>query len=288
MAEAEPTPNPEPAADDVQAPEPEAADWREGIEDEKTRRFADKFVSPAHIAKTAFEFRQKLSNAVTVPGNNASEDEVREFHKKLGAPDDPSGYRFSMLQGFEASEADEDFQSNIADLFHKAGITVNQAEMMNHGWNEMVASEFQRQERAAVDSRADAEGRLRKEWGGDYNDNLAHANRAATEFGGESFMNFIENAKVDGAPLGNHPEFNRVFATIGRRIGESTVIMNLSEDQKTAGEERRRELTVKIHDAYSAGNVAEADRLIKEREKLTIRMYGDAPIADAEGRSNLY
>ena len=282
MAEAEPTPGQEPA------PEPETADWRDGIEDEKARRFAEKFTSPADAAKTAFEFRQKLSNAVAIPGDNASEEDVREFNRKLGAPDNPNGYRFTMPEGFAIKEADHEFQTNIANLFHTAGITAKQAEKLNQGWNEMAVATHQANERMADDGRSNAEAQLRREGGGDYNDNLAFANRAMREFGGQSFLNFIENAKVDGTPLGNHTEFNRIFAAIGRRMGEGSVDVSLSEDQKNAGEERRRELTNKIHDAYYAGNVAEADRLIAERESLTARMYGREPAADAEGRSNLY
>ena len=83
----------------------DTTDWRAGIADERLRRYADTYASPADLAKAALDLRQKLSNAVTVPGKGASEEEHATFRKRLGIPDTPDGYEVEIPEGIEMSAA---------------------------------------------------------------------------------------------------------------------------------------------------------------------------------------
>ena len=284
MANADPSPEKE-----TETPENGAAmpDWRAGIDDEKVREFANRHASPADLAKTAFEFRQKLSTAISIPGKGASPSETLEFHRKLGVPDAPDGYAFEMPEGRQMGDGDKAFHASMAGILHKAGVTAEQAAALNAGWNEWSEAVAGDKARQLTQRRADAMAALRREWGGDYEANSAHAERAARAFGGDRFAEFVETAEIDGTKLGNHPDFIRVFATVGRRMGEGTVDLGPSETMGRTLEDRHGELTKAIHEAHAKGNSATANRLMAERKTVSSRLAGNAPIADAEGRSTL-
>lgn len=96
------------------------------------------------------------------------------------APDTPDAYELPVPDG-ESPE----FAAAIKPLFHKAGLSPNQAKALAEGWNEMQATErtadaerAQAAEREAAALSARQQAELKREWGDAYDANAELAKRA--------------------------------------------------------------------------------------------------------------
>lgn len=72
----------------------------------------------------------KLSGgrAFTVlPNENSDETEIGEHFTKLGRPQEVAGYKLSEIKIPEGQERDTDYETKIADVFHRIGISAKQA-----------------------------------------------------------------------------------------------------------------------------------------------------------------
>lgn len=74
-----------------------------------------------------------------VPGDDATEEAIKNFHKALGVPDTVDGYDFSApdiskepqeLQDLLKAGASPEYEKMIKEVFHKAGITPKQAKAL--------------------------------------------------------------------------------------------------------------------------------------------------------------
>lgn len=267
-----------------------ATDWRDGIGDEKLREFAARFTAPADLAKTALEFRQKLSNAVILPGKDASEEEVAEFHGKLGVPKSSDGYEIELPDDLPGDLAPtyED-QTRIKSFFqamHKAGATPATVQTAIDWYCEGLQVAVARANAEVAQAKVASEAALRKEWGDEYDRNLEVAKRAVAEFGGQEFAEFLDGFVVDGVAVGDRPEFVRAFAAIGRRMGESGIHLGMDGGAQPAAEEQLKGLTSQIHDALDRGQSDRVRSLSLKRDALAERLYGTGPVVGSEGRTN--
>ncbi len=304
MARAEPAADPAPETADRQAePQAEAPDtgprparkavakdWREGIEDDKLRDFAGRFTTPGDLAKTALEFRQKLSNAVVLPGKDASDDEVAEFRAKLGVPKSPYDYEVELPDdlpdGLVPTDEDVARIESFFQAMHKAGATPATVQTAIDWYYEGLQVAVARANAEVVQARQASEATLRREWGADYDRNLEMAKRAVAEFGGAEFAALLDGFVVDGVAVGDRPEFVSVFAAVGRSMGESGIHMGMDGAAQPAAEEQLKDLTSQIHDALDRGQADRVRSLSLKRDALAERLYGTGPVVGRQGRTN--
>src|SRR5690606_34825300 len=108
-----------------------------------------------------------------VPGKDAKPVEVAAFRKALGAPDKPDGYQFAMPDGREATEADKAFQGTMGQLFHQAGVSAEQAKVLDEGWNAWQAKQEEVARAADQQYVEQTMAALKAKWGPDTDKNLA-------------------------------------------------------------------------------------------------------------------
>lgn len=200
-----------------------SSDWRQGISDPKVRQYAERFATAEDAAASALEMRQKMSSAISLPGNNASLEEIAEYRARMGIPDTVDGYKFEMPEGYEASDADVAFQGRMAGIFHETGISSAQAVKLNKAWNELVLDAHQASSASENDSIERADQDLRSQWGAGYKSNLALAHRAYDAFGSPEFTKMLKSTNVGGVQLIDHPEMVKAFAAAGRQMMEDTM-----------------------------------------------------------------
>lgn len=265
----------EPAGSDA------APHWRDAISDERLRQFAERFTSPAEIARAALDLRQKLSNAVVLPGRDADLGDVLEFRRKLGVPDAPEHYAFAAAGNDGAEAADGAFRAAAAKAFHGAGVTAEQAEALTAWWNSYAGDARLQSRREAESRRARSEAALRRDWGGDYDRNLEIAARAARAYGGGALEELLNAALADGSRVGDQPAMMKAFAEIGRNLVEDDFHAGAAGTPSKTARERIDELTRLMFDDPAAYRT---DAVQGELKTLYDRMTGGAPLVGTDGR----
>jgi hypothetical protein len=153
---------------------------------------------------------------VVLPGEHATEAEVRAFYQRLGVPEDPKGYKFDAPQLPEGVALNEKLDGWFREAAHKHGLTPKQASALYAEFNGLQAGEFGERQQAEQATIAEAEAALKKEWGKAFDSKLELAKRAVTTFGAQE--------AIDKLGLGNHPDFVRMMARVGEAISEDKLV----------------------------------------------------------------
>lgn len=244
----------------------------EGIQDEKVREFASRFTSFEDSAKSGLELRQKLSGSITLPGENASEEDVAKYHKAIGVPETTDAYEISVPEG---TEADEAFHGAIKEAAHKAGVSQKQLAALNEAYNGYAMGAIAAQETAMTGSIEAKSAALKKEWGDDYDTNVAVSQRALRTFADPEFISWMEEGTIDGVPPGDHPFMAKMLANVGRRLGEDTLADGRVGEEEAADLEAEHErITGQIVAASDRGDRMEAQRLQKMRDGVNSKLAG--------------
>lgn len=248
-----------------------ASAWRDGIEDKDARAYADKFASPADLTTNAMDLRKKLSNAVVRPGKDAKPEEVAAFRKAMGVPDTADKYDLAPANGLAVND---EFKKTMSSVFLEAGISVDQAKALNGAWNSFLVAQQEQTTAARKTALTAAEARLKKEWPGEeYAQNVNFAKGAAKAFGGEEFLSWVETAQIDGVSVGNRPEFLRVFSAIGRRMGEDTLHLGTSSQDKADLQGQISAKRAELGEARRNHDQKSVDRLNGELQNLYAKAH---------------
>lgn len=269
----------EPETPPVETPPetPAVGNWRDEIKDESLSKFASNYSSIEDLAKSGLEFRQKLSNAVSIPGKDADEKEISAFNKRLGVPDNASDYDVAYPEEFDEelkTEALTEMMTGFKDVLHKSGATPTVANAVFDHMLNMINNEAKAEEDAYKAVTEKADGELRKEWGAEYDTNKEYAKRAFTQFGDDGFTELVENATFGELELHAHPAMLKAFANIGRRMGEGGLETVITADQKTDYETQINDLTAEAHAALGKGDRIKSDQLFAQRDKISRELYG--------------
>lgn len=185
------------------------------------------FKTIGEMGKAFLDAEGKLKSSVAVPDEKSTDAERAAFYAKLGRPETADKYGITKPADLpEGMAYNEDVEKAFKELAHKEGLTDAQAKNL-YGWYYGLAkSGFEQSQVAEKQATEAAINKLKDEWKGDaFKENSEIAVRAFRKFGGDSedVKAFIETAKVEGVPLGNHPMFLKVFAQIGKAISDDTL-----------------------------------------------------------------
>lgn len=202
--------------------------WMSSLPDDfKTNDVLAKYPSIGDAAKELVSFKTSEGKMVTIPGEDATEEQRQAFYEKLGRPKTADKYTISKPADLPKDiEYAPEVESAFKSFAHQHGLTNTQAkEAYNWYWG-LVKNGFERREQAIKQANEAAVNKLKDEWHGDaFKINTELATRAFKKFCGESeeAIKLIDESKVDGVTLGNHPVFLKVFASIGKAISDSSL-----------------------------------------------------------------
>lgn len=276
-----PTPNPAPT------PPPKSGHFSDTIQDQQLREFAARFTTPAELAKTGLEFRQKLSNAIVKPGKGAKPEDIQAYHKALGVPDKPEDYQVTLPENLPeelkpTTDAQKAGQAQFLKAMHAVGATPDVVNATLGFYYTTLAQGKAQMEQQAKEKREEAEAELAQEWGEDFTGNINVAKRAQQSFGDARVDEFLDQKMVDGVKLGDHPMMLRLWSQVGRRTSEDGIHMGL-DPQKTQSVEQELD---GIMTKNPPGTPGYNDPAIQRRvAELNAQLYGDSPIVGSSGRS---
>lgn len=245
------------------APGGEAASpaWYESLPDEQLRRWAQAKGWKDALSAVESNYNlermmgaERAGRMVAVPGENASEEEVRNFRARIGVPDNAEGYALAVPEG-----APDDFARTAAGWMHEAGVPARSAGVLAQRWNEHLA-QSRAQEQARVRAQSENElAQLKGEWGGQFDANADRARRAA--------LHFLPapDAQARTALMGKMEQslgtatFLRFMAKVGLGLSEHRLISSGDAGllgHYSPGEARERIAQLRADRAWTASYVA--------------------------------
>tara|TARA_R110002020_G_scaffold62956_1_gene167946 strand:+ start:1489 stop:2364 length:876 start_codon:yes stop_codon:yes gene_type:complete len=253
--------------------------WRDGIEDESVKKLAERYTSPAALAKALSETQKDMHSRIKVPGDDASDEDLAKYRKALGVPETADQYEIvapeHLSEDVFKSEQVQTSVRGFTEAMHSAGASKAAVDAaLNWYWGH-EASTMETRTKGDQEAMLSAEATLRKEWSGDYDKNTA----IAKEFINQHGPDVLTIELKDGSLLGSHPEFVRMSAEAGRKISEGALQMGLrGTDAAVDMEKQHEELSRDIYDAHLKGDIDKAKRLDAERSRLSSQIYGERPI----------
>ena len=264
----------------------EIESWRDLIEDEKLQKHAERFTSVDALVQANLESRQKLSKSIVPPGEDAGEEDVSAYREALGVPKDVDGYDFPLPDGVERTEDMMDSEDTWANLFLDNNIPKATADVL--------ISEFRGEIEKMMGQKAEmddaytkqSEESMRKEWAEDYDKNIIFASRASEALLGVDFEEARHIETSDGRFILDNPILVRMFAKLGRDMGEGALGSVATEGEKDTLMEQANSYRDKRKEAYAKGNHAEA-RKWDEKERLALdKLHGGGAIVGTETRTS--
>jgi len=153
----------------------------ETLADDGVKGLLGKYKTPDDFAKGAANLSKKVGEkGLSIPGEDATDEERAEFYTKLGRPESPDKYSWEMPEGFEMDQEwyaekskemfdkgiSDDAHSLIMDLYRQDRERIN--ELAQNHQDELVAK---------------TEPALREEWKEDYDANMKQSMEVAERFG---------------------------------------------------------------------------------------------------------
>lgn len=195
-------------------------EWWDTIPEDKVREHvkAKGYKTPAELAMGNYNLTKMQTGAtdvVSIPGPNATQNEIDAFYQKMGRPNAPTDYDLKFGEGVQVDEKMVGFGR---ELFHKMGLSNTKANEAATAWNEFVAKTNADSLEAANVENTKALAALELSWGADLEANRAAGERVIKAIGlPEDMMNAVEGA-IGVAPLVH------MLAMIGRKSDEGTLL----------------------------------------------------------------
>ena len=156
-------------------------------------------------------------DAIRIPGENATPDEINQFYSKLGRPEKPEDYGIDPAAGLkEGVNVDPKMKDWFMKAAHKTGLTKAQANALVGDWNNFIndgVAEYK--QKFDVDAEQII-GQLKSEYGVALKPKLMAGHRVAQELGGDEFVKLLNEPMV-----GNNPHVMRFMIKVGEALGEA-------------------------------------------------------------------
>lgn len=206
------------------------AAWWSGLQDEGNRTLAQTkgWQAPDDAIRSYKElegaYGKLAGEALKVPGADASPEQIDAFHRRLGRPDAPDGYQFTMPEGapdnlrYEQKDADR-----LRQVAHKAGLNPQQAQSLHDAMVTSYAETVQAQAAQVVKAEADATKALEQAWGAPdstgFQRNAQLADRAIRQLGGTDLKAALMRTGALG-PAGEvrEPAIAVMLAKVGAQL----------------------------------------------------------------------
>ena len=181
--------------------------WSEQLEkslrnDEALREEILGIKDPNDLFKRYLELKKGDQKAADEPDSAASSTPE--------IPESAEGYGLTEIEGLDVSW--------VGQLAANAKMSKEQAASIAEGYantiKSMVESELENGKKAVETALTQA----REEFGADWEKAVGTASRMVKEIGGEEFVDFLNNARLDGVKAGDHPDLVLGLARLAKRI----------------------------------------------------------------------
>lgn len=216
-------------ADDITASEVEPKeapavwpeDWRNRLagKDDSALKRLNRFQSPEGIYKSWRSLEQRLSSGELKSAlpKDASEEQVAEWRKEVGLPEEPNGYELPEVSGHEWTDADKPTLEKFLGVAHTANLNQEQVNAALSWYVQEQQSILDSRYEGDVEARQTLEDELRSEWGHEFRSNVGLMKRYMEAELPEGAAEVLTSVRMDdGTRLIDNPWFAKWMAQIAR------------------------------------------------------------------------
>ncbi len=172
-----------------------------------------------NLAKSYIEIERaygKKANAFNIPTDKSTPEERAAFYKAMGVPESSDKYGLEAPKDLpEGMAYNPELTKMFSDVAHKLGISTVQLKGLHDAWNTAAIAEHKESMESAEKFRVDSIANMKKEWGPDYDTNLAKSDAIIVKVFGEDFQKMIKETG-----LANHPSIIKGMYRASQAVGE--------------------------------------------------------------------
>jgi hypothetical protein len=169
------------------------------------------------------DLKVRSKDMVAIPGENSTDEEKTAFFTRLGRPEAAEKYTITRPEGVPENLYTPEVAEAMKGIFFKANLSDAQAQVINTEYSSMIKQGEELRIQTEKEATEKAINALKDEWKGDtFKENTEIAARAFKQFGGDEGQSFLEETKINGVSLGDHPQFLKIFFAIGKAISDDS------------------------------------------------------------------
>jgi hypothetical protein len=175
-------------------------------EEERTK--LARFKTGNDLGKSYLSLESKLGASITLPGKDATEEEKAAFYKRLGRPESKDGYELDTLFLADKVTKDSETEDRIRSMAFHLNLNQEGAKKLHRTFVDLA----NRGAKMVSEMKQRASESLRKQWGGDYDRNVALVGTLLRKFGDAETVEYMNSGP------GNDPPMLRMLAKFASAI----------------------------------------------------------------------
>lgn len=195
---------------------PEWVKKLEGFDDGAKSKLA-RYKTVNDLAKSALEFDKRISASVVIPGKDATKETWDTFYKRLGRPESQDEYELEQVYLPDGVSRAEDAETTFKKMAFDLGLTKDQAKRLYKHASEQALSGVSMLKKTMERNRKEAAETLKKDYGSDYDKNIALVQKVNKLFGDDSWVQYLN----EGA--GNEPRLVKFLVKVAKQFSEDTL-----------------------------------------------------------------
>lgn len=239
-----------------------------GRDDPKRIERLKRMTDPGALLDSYLSLEAQMSKrGVTLPGEKATEDELKAFAKQAGVPEKPEDYKIkpNLPEGYEYNDQDKEILGKVTADFHKRGGILAHPQVIQAVHEAYAAAENEAQAMLvarATELHTETQAALDKEYGAEKGRNLAFGKSFVERFADpndpDEVKDLFQLPLMNGAKLGDYLPFVRMMARAGREFGDDPLFAEIggASSDTISTLEAEKAAIMKLH---TDGNFREYD-----------------------------
>lgn len=192
--------------------------WFEGLdEDIRNEPSIRNFKDVNALAKSLVHAQKNVgADKLVKPKQDASVEDLVNFLRQAGAPEEPSAYEYQSDKGY----ADEAFMDSFKNAAAAQGLLPHQFRGIMEWYEGQMQGQVEAFNQRAANELSEATEKLQAEWGQAYEARIAQVGRFLRENASESLLR-----EIDDSGIGNNVEFNKLIHKAANQVyGEDSLV----------------------------------------------------------------
>ena len=196
-------------------------------EDKEVQDLVSNFRTIGDLVDYVMRVETEMMDMVKLPGENATEEEIKEFYEQIGVPESPDQYAVEHWKDPEGNSFDGPVRDAILEAMHEAKLSKSQAQHVYSKIGEILAKKMEIEKEELEEKAREAEEYFRIKWGARYQKNMSDILDVIHKYGGAELVD-----EIDRSGLGNNIDFIKFLYNVAKNFASDTFVEGEIEGPK--------------------------------------------------------